>query len=104
MSNIVFTYDVECFERELSVVFPAEFSIYGNDIITLLNDGYDKWHAFEDIEDETERDYVQFSCLEEFMITELSKQFPEWIQWKSEYYGNEEEEDEEVYWIMNGRR
>lgn len=97
-------FDVECFERALYIVFPQNFYVYFNDIMNLLSDAYDKWHSFEEIEDEEERDYVQFSCLEEFMVEELSKQFPEWTKWKSEYYGDDEEEDEEVYWVMNGRR
>lgn len=104
INNTVFKYDVECFERELLVVYPNGFDGYRLDVFNLLNDAYDKWHSVEDIEDDDERQYVQYCCLEEFMVGELSKQFPEWIRWKSEYYGNDEEEKDDAKWIINGNK
>ena len=103
-NNTVFTYNVECFEREMFIIFPYGFDDYRNDIVDLLNEAYDKWHSVEDIEDDEERQYVQFSCLEEFMVEELSKQFPEWLRWKSEYYVDNEEENRIAHWVINERR
>lgn len=103
-NNTVITYDVGCFERELVVIFPHDYDEYRTDIIDILDLSYDRWNCVEDIEDDEERQYIQFSCLEEYMIEEMSKQFPEWLRWKSEYYGNEETEKEITYWVMNERR
>ena len=103
INNAVVYFNVECFDRMLYVKYPHEFDDKFRDIYKILSDAYDKWNSIGDIEDDEERDYVENSCCEEFMIEELSKEFPEWIKWKSEYYGNDEEEQEE-YWIVNERR
>ena len=97
------TYDVSCFERQLKVVFPDLYECYRESIEEILDDAYCKWHSPEEIEDPEESKYVQDSCCEEFMIEELSLTFNQWIEWCSEYYGNdpEEMEDNKVYWTKN---
>lgn len=103
-NNAVVYFNVECFNRMLLVKYPISFNNRFQEMYKILSEAHDKWHSAEDIEDEEEREYVQCVCLEEYMVEELSKKFPEWIKWKSQYYGNYEEEQEETYWVMNERR
>jgi hypothetical protein len=95
-------YDVSCFERELKVIFPDECESHRKEIEQVLDEAYDEWHSPENIEDEEERAYVNDSCCEEHMMFRLSAKFPQWDDWASEYYGdNEEEKEEEIYWTNN---
>ena len=99
---MIVAYDISCFERELKVLFPDGYEIYRKEIEEALDYAYCKWHSPEDIEDKEESKYVQDSCCEEFMMDELSLVFNQWIEWTSEYYGNDEEEMEEaVCWTVN---
>lgn len=99
---MIVTYDVSCFERELKVVFPDGYEHHRSEIEQMLDDAYEKWNNAEDIEDPDEQDYVWSSCCEEYMIDELSVVFNQWIEWTSEYYGdNEEEMENEIEWTKN---
>ena len=66
------TYDVNCFERTLRVVFPYDLKDHEKDIYLLLDAAYYEWNHSEDIIDEVERKCVQDSCCEEHMIYRLS--------------------------------
>jgi hypothetical protein len=101
-NNAVVYFNVECFERILYVKYPNSFDNKFQEMHKILSNAYDKWHSAEEIEDDEEREYVQCICLEEFMIEELSKTYPEWIKWKSKYYG-EDDVDESDYWVVNER-
>lgn len=102
---MIVEYDVSCFDRELKVIFPDGYECYRKEIEQVLNAAYDKWHHPEDIDDEEERRYVECACCEEFMMDELSLVFNQWEEWTSVYYGDDEEEmEEEVYWIKNPQK
>ena len=97
-------YDCFCFERNLVVVLPDKYKAERDNIELLLDEAYDDWNNVESIEDEEERQYVQYACLEEYMVERLSEEYPEWIRWASKYYGDDPEEmEEEVEWIKNER-
>lgn len=99
---MIVTYDVSCFERELKVIFSDDMKAYEKEILQVLDDAYYEWHSPEEIEDEEERRYVECACCEEHMMFRLSAKFPQWEDWASEYYGNnEEEKEEEIYWTSN---
>ena len=99
---MIITYDVSCFERELKVVFPDGCKVNKKKIVQILDDAYYFWHHPEDIEDEEERECAEDACCEEYMMDELSLEFNQWEKWTSIYYGDDEEEmEEEVYWIEN---
>ena len=98
---MIVTYDVSCFDRQLKVVFPDGYEDYRKEIEQTLDTAYYKWHSPEDIEDKEESKYVQDSCCEEYMMDELSLVFNQWDEWTSEYYGSEEEMEEEVDWVKN---
>ena len=102
---MIVTYDVSCFERELTVIFPDGYEWARKEIEQRLDDAYCKWHSPEDIEDPEESKYVQDSCCEEFMIDELSLVFNQWEEWTSTYYGNDPDEiEDEVYWTKNNMK
>ena len=99
---MIVSYDVSCMERELKVVFPDGYENHRNEIEQILDEAYCNWNNAEYIEDEEERDYVWNSCLEEYMIDELSLVFNQWIEWTSEYYGDDESEmEDEIEWTKN---
>lgn len=99
------TYDVSCFKRELTIVFPDNCEEYIKEIEDILDEAYNEWLSPEDIENPEERGYVEDSCCEEHMMHRLSSVFNQWIKWVSEYYGNdpEEMEDNSVYWTTNNK-
>ena len=99
-------YDCICLERDLVIVFPEECENFRHDIDVLIDDAYTEWNNAEDIEDDQEREYVWNSCLEEYMVECLDKEYPMWIRWASEYYGEDAEEMDEANarWIENKRR
>lgn len=96
----IISVEIECFNRTLLIKYPKEFRNKLHEIREILNQAYDKWHAVEDIKDEEEREYVFNACLEEFMVEELSKKYPEWIKWKSTSY-DDDESDMNDCWIIN---
>lgn len=99
----VIYFEVECFNRTLFIKYPKRFGDKFHEVREILSQAYDKWHAVEDIEDDEEREYVQYACLEEFMVEELSKTYPDWIKWKSVYY-EDDESDVDDEWIINKDR
>ena len=83
------TYPIDCFERDLIITFPDGYEQYSKEIISCLDEAYDRWHGFEKIEDPEERQYVQFSCCEEYMIECLSDVFNQWEEWTSKEWEEE---------------
>jgi len=97
-------YDCFCFERGLEIVLPDKYKADREDIYVLLDEAFEDWNNFESIEDPKERQYVQYACLEEYMVERLSEKYPEWIKWTSIYYGdNKKYIEEEVRWTENER-
>lgn len=89
---MIIEYDIHCFERTLTIKFPDKYKNLKDEFLQLLNDAYLEWHDAENIEDPNERAVVQDSCLEEYMMYCLSVYYPEWEEWNSIYYGDDEEE------------
>jgi hypothetical protein len=102
---MIVSYDVSCFERELQVKFPDECKACIGAIWGVLDDAYDKWHAYEHATFNGKTVYVDDSCCEEFMMEVLTLVFPEWEEWTSVYYGDDPEEmEEDIYWISNNKK
>ena len=85
---MLITYDISCFERKLKIIFPDGYENYRSEIENILDEAYDEWHSPEKIEDLEERAYVEDSCCEEYLMDKLSLVFNQWVEWCSEYYGN----------------
>ncbi len=83
---MVVEYDIQCFERTLKIQFPDGYESIRDEIIQMLDEYYTEWTNFEDIEDEETRDYVQFSCCEEYMMERLSETYSTWTEWHSDEY------------------
>ena len=102
---MIVTYSVDCFERELKVVFPDGYDRYRTEIEQMLDEDYDEWCNPEDIEDEEERACVECSCCEEHMMFRLSVVFNQWTEWTSVYYGDDESEmEDEIEWTKNPQK
>lgn len=86
-------YDVLCFDRVLTLYLPEDATINKEEVIKTLDKYYDRWHNVEDIEDWEEQNYVQYSCLEEYMVQNTCKDLKLELDptrpWTSIYYGSE---------------
>lgn len=86
-------YDIVCFDRTLTVYFSNLANFSKEEVINTLDKYYTKWHNVEEIEDEEERRYVHYSCLEEYMVKstcdELKLALDPARPWTSIYYGPE---------------
>ena len=89
---MIIEYDVSCFERTLVIECPDSYAEHESKIGRLLDKHYDIWHTPEDIEDPTERTYVEESCCEEYLVAKLREKYPECGEWDSFYYGDDEDE------------
>lgn len=95
------TYCVDCFERELKIIFPDGYEHLRTEIEQMLDDFYFEWHDVENIEDPEEQKWIQDSCLEEYMMFRLSETYNMWEEWTSVYYGDDPDEDYGEYWTKN---
>lgn len=98
---MIIEYDVECFERTLTIKFSHGYDKYKDEILELLDGFYFEWHDAENIEDPDRRGYVMDACLEEYMMDRLSETYNMWAEWDSIYYGNDEEEMYETVPVKN---
>ena len=93
---MIVKYNISCYDRVLMIEYPNGYEQYENEIIEVLNDAYNMWTAPEYIEDEEEREYIESTCCEEFMIENLSEIYNQWDSWWTVDYEtmtfNEEEE------------
>ena len=71
-------YPINCFERDLIITFPDRYESYKKEILSRLEDYYYRWTHTEEIEDPDERDYVECSCCEEYMMECLSEIYNQW--------------------------
>ena len=98
---MIIEYDVECFERTLTIKFLDGYEKFKEEILKMLDGFYFEWHDAENIEDEEERLAVMDSCLEEYMMDRLSETYNMWEEWNTEYYGSDEEEMYETVPVKN---
>ena len=98
---MIIEYDVECFQRTLTIKFPDGYEYVKKEILAMLDEFYFEWHDAENIEDPEERAYVMDMCLEEYMMDRLSETYNMWEEWDSIYYGNDEEEMYETVPVKN---
>ena len=101
---MIIEYDVECFQRTLTIKFPNGYENLTEEIHELLDGFYFEWHDAENIEDEQEKLAVLDSCLEEYMMDRLSETHNMWEEWDSIYYGSDKEEMYETVPVKNERR
>lgn len=101
---MIIEYDLECFERTLTIKFPDNHEPLKDDILKYLDTFYMYWHDAENIEDNEERAYVMDSCCEEFMMERLSETYGKWEEWDSIYYGSDEDEMYETVPVKNERK
>ena len=93
---MIIEYDVNCFERTLTIQCPDSYAEHKKEILLLLDRYYDQWHNPEEIEDDEDREWVEAdACCEEYMMAKLTETYPECGEWDSIDYGDTEEEDEE---------
>ena len=92
-------YDVACFERTLKIKFSKGSNIDKDEMWKALDRYYDKWQDVENIEDPDERQYVQYACLEEFMVESVCEEFDITVEeWDSTPYGDDYE-PRETLWV-----
>ena len=65
---MLYKYWVECFERELVIEFEESSAKDIEAVEKEVNDAYLRWHDVESIEDKEYREYVEASCLEEYIV------------------------------------
>lgn len=86
---MIIEYDICCFERTLRIKFPEGYEHLRDEILEMLDEYYDTWMHIENIADPCERDYVNNSCLEEYMMDRLSETYAMWEEWESVPYEEE---------------
>lgn len=83
------TFPIDCYERDLIITFPDGYKSYEEEILSCLDDYYYKWMHLGEIEDPDERDYIQDSCCEEYMMERLSEVYNQWNEWESKEWEEE---------------
>ena len=93
---MIIEYDVNCFERTLTIHCPDSYAIHEEKILELLDKYYEQWHNPEEAENDDDRDWLEAdACCEEYMMAKIVETYPECLEWNSIYYGNDEDEIEE---------
>lgn len=94
---MIIEYDVNCFERTLTIQCPDSYVGHEKKILALLDKYYDQWHNPDEAENDDDRAWLEAdACCEEYMMAKLAETYPECGEWDSIYYGNDEDElDEE---------
>ena len=98
---MIIRYWVNCFDRELCIRFADGDAEFEAKVDNILEEAYCAWHSTEEIEDPEEREYVENSCCEEYMMEVLSKTFNNWIEWWVEGDVDENEDEEPIYVTKN---
>ena len=85
---MIIKYDVNCFERTLTIQCPDSYVGHEKKIFELLDKYYDQWHNPNEIEDDEDREWVETdACCEEYMMSKLTETYPECGDWNSVDYG-----------------
>ena len=79
---MVVEYDISCHQETLFIEFPNEYKNREDDIIEILDDCYQEWHLYDEIEDP----------IQEYMIEKLSEYYDMWTWWFLIYEGDDETE------------
>ena len=80
---MIIEYDVLCFDRTLTIKFPEKYEYLMDEILEMLDEYYDEWHGTL---------VGMHTCLEEYMMDRLSETYNMWDEWRSIYYGDDEDE------------
>lgn len=75
-------FPIDYYERDLIITFPDKYKSYEEEILSYLNDYYNKWINYGEIVDTEEQDYVRCSCCEEYMMECLSEVYNQWNEWE----------------------
>ena len=81
--------DIECYDRELLVMFDEKYSRDRDKIRDLMESAYDRWTHVSEIEDEDDYLYVHDSCCEEYIVECVEDAGYEILNWDSIEYEEE---------------
>ena len=81
--------DIDCYDRELLVMFDEKYSRDRDKIRNLMESAYDRWAHVSEIEDEEDYLYVHDSCCEEYIIDRVENEGYEVLNWDSIEYEEE---------------
>ena len=81
--------DIDCYDRELLVMFDERYSRDRDKIRDLMESAYDRWTHVSEIEGEEDYLYVHDSCCEEYIIDRIENEGYEVLNWDSIEYEEE---------------
>ena len=81
--------DIECYDRELLVMFDEKYSRDRDKIRDLMESAYDRWTHVSEIETEDDYLYVHDSCCEEYIVECVENKGYEILNWDSIEYEEE---------------
>jgi hypothetical protein len=81
--------DIDCYDRELLVMFDEKYSRDRDKIRNLMESAYDRWTHVSEIEDEEDYLYVHDSCCEEYIVDRIENEGYEILNWDSIEYEEE---------------
>lgn len=81
--------DIDCYDRELLVMFDEKYSRDRDKIRDLMESAYDRWTHVSEIEDEDDYLYVHDSCCEEYIVECVEDAGYEILNWDSIEYEEE---------------
>ena len=81
--------DIDCYDRELLVMFDEKYSRDRDKIRDIMESAYDRWTHVSEIEDEEDYLYVHDSCCEEYIFECVENKGYEVLNWDSIEYEEE---------------
>jgi hypothetical protein len=81
--------DIDCYDRELLVMFDEKYSHDRDKIRDLMESAYDRWTHVSEIEGEEDYLYVHDSCCEEYIVGYIENEGYEILNWDSIEYEEE---------------
>ena len=81
--------DIDCYDRELLVMFDEKYSRDRDKIRDIMESAYDRWTHVSEIEDEEDYLYVHDSCCEEYIVECVENKGYEILNWDSIEYEEE---------------
>ena len=81
--------DIDCYDRELLVMFDEKYSRDRDKIRDLMEIAYDRWTHVSEIEGEEDYLYVHDSCCEEYIVGCIEDEGYEILNWDSIEYEEE---------------
>lgn len=86
---MIIKIDIDCYEREMLVMFDDKYSRDREHIRDIMENAYDRWTHVSYIEDKDDYLYVHDSCCEEYIIACIKDEGYEILTWDSIEYEEE---------------